>query len=134
MHKAVYSLSQNVTGTRIFPFDTVSRQVLGPTEPLIQWISAALSLGGKRPGREADHSPQSNAEVKRMHGCILPLPQYVPMSWCSLELQRQFYLFNFYPLCSNRFTLFFALVTGGAAYYTTLNVTTKQLQVRITHT
>jgi len=27
-------------------------------------LSGALSLGVKRPGREADHSPPSNAEVK----------------------------------------------------------------------
>jgi hypothetical protein len=30
---------------------------LGPTQPPIQWVPGALSLGVKRPGREADHSP-----------------------------------------------------------------------------
>jgi len=30
----------------------------------IQRVPGALSLGVKRPGREADHSPQSSAEVK----------------------------------------------------------------------
>jgi hypothetical protein len=30
----------------------------------IQWVTRALSLGVKRPGREADHSPPSSAEVK----------------------------------------------------------------------
>jgi hypothetical protein len=30
----------------------------------IQWVPGALSLGVKRPGREADHSPPSSAEVK----------------------------------------------------------------------
>jgi hypothetical protein len=35
-----------------------------PTQPPIQWVTGALSLGVKRPGREADHSPQSSAEVK----------------------------------------------------------------------
>jgi len=30
----------------------------------IQWIRGALSSGVKRPGREADHSPPSSAEVK----------------------------------------------------------------------
>jgi hypothetical protein len=29
-----------------------------------QWIPGALSLGVKWPGREADHSPPSSAEVK----------------------------------------------------------------------
>jgi hypothetical protein len=28
---------------------------LGPTQPSIQWVPGALSLGVKRPGREADH-------------------------------------------------------------------------------
>jgi hypothetical protein len=37
---------------------------LGPTQPPIQWERGALSLGVKRPGREADHSPPSSAEVK----------------------------------------------------------------------
>jgi hypothetical protein len=35
-----------------------------PTQPLIQRVPEALSLGVKRPGREADHSPTSSAEVK----------------------------------------------------------------------
>jgi hypothetical protein len=30
----------------------------------IQWVPGALSLGVKGPGREADHSPPSSAEVK----------------------------------------------------------------------
>jgi hypothetical protein len=51
-------------GLGIFLFATASRPVLGPTQPPIQWVSGALSLGVKRPGREADHSPPSSAEVK----------------------------------------------------------------------
>jgi hypothetical protein len=44
---------------------TTSRSVLGPTQPLIQWLPGALSVGVKRPGREADHSPPpSSAEVQ----------------------------------------------------------------------
>jgi hypothetical protein len=35
-----------------------------PTQPPIQWAQGTLSLGIKRPGREADHSPPSNAEAK----------------------------------------------------------------------
>jgi hypothetical protein len=41
-----------------------SRPALGPTQPPIQWVSEALSLGVKQPGSEADHSPPSSAEVK----------------------------------------------------------------------
>jgi hypothetical protein len=48
----------------IFLFITASRIALGPTQPPIQWVPGALPLGVKRPGREADHSPPSSAEVK----------------------------------------------------------------------
>jgi hypothetical protein len=51
-------------GLGIFHFTTASRTALGLTQPPIQWVLGALSLGVKRPGREADHSPQSSAEVK----------------------------------------------------------------------
>jgi hypothetical protein len=51
-------------GLGIFLFTTVSRTALGPTQLPIQWVSRALSLEVKRPGREADNSPPSRAEVK----------------------------------------------------------------------
>jgi hypothetical protein len=51
-------------GLIIFLFASVSRRALGPTQPPIQRVSEALSLGIKRPGREADHSPPSSAEVQ----------------------------------------------------------------------
>jgi hypothetical protein len=35
-----------------------------PTQPPVQWVPGAISLGLKRLGREADHSPPSSAEVK----------------------------------------------------------------------
>jgi hypothetical protein len=41
-----------------------SRTALGPTQPPIQWMKGALSLGVKRPRREADHSPPSSAVVR----------------------------------------------------------------------
>jgi hypothetical protein len=36
------------------------------TQPPIQWVPGALSLGVKRQGRESDHSPPTSAEVKKM--------------------------------------------------------------------
>jgi hypothetical protein len=36
----------------------------GAHTPPIQWAQGALSQRIKRPGREADHSPSSSAEVK----------------------------------------------------------------------
>jgi hypothetical protein len=54
--------SRQVLG--IFLFITASRTALGPTQPPIQWVPGALSLGVNWPGREADHSLPSSAEVK----------------------------------------------------------------------
>jgi hypothetical protein len=51
-------------GLGIFLFTPESRTALGSTQLPIQWVPGALSLGLKRPGREADHSPPSSAEVK----------------------------------------------------------------------
>jgi hypothetical protein len=55
---------------------------LGPTQPPIQWVPGSPSLGVKRPGREADQSPPSSAEIRecvelylhspiRLHGVVL---------------------------------------------------------------
>jgi hypothetical protein len=51
-------------GLGIFPFTTVSRPALGPTQHLIQWVPGAFSLGMKWPRREANHSLPSSVEVK----------------------------------------------------------------------
>jgi hypothetical protein len=70
----------------IFLFTTVSRPALGPTQRPIQWVPGALTLGTKRPSREADHSPPSNAKVEecvelyrhspiRLHGVVLSQAQ-----------------------------------------------------------
>jgi hypothetical protein len=57
-----------------FLFSTSSRQAMGSTQPPIQCVPGALSPGIKRPGRETDHSPPTNAEVKN-GGAIYPLPR-----------------------------------------------------------
>jgi hypothetical protein len=57
---------------------------LGSTQPPIRWVPGPVSLGVKRPEREADHSPPSSAEVKgclvlylhssiRLHGVVINL-------------------------------------------------------------
>jgi hypothetical protein len=51
-------------GLEIFFFTTAFRTALQPTQLPTQWVLGALSLGVKRPRREADHSPPSSAEVK----------------------------------------------------------------------
>jgi len=47
-----------------FLFAITSRSTLGPSQPPSQWVLGAISPEVKRPGREADHSPPSSAEVK----------------------------------------------------------------------
>jgi len=51
-------------GLGIFLFTTMSRMALGPTKPPIQCVLGALSLGVKRPGREAGDLLPSSGEVK----------------------------------------------------------------------
>jgi hypothetical protein len=76
-------------GLGIFLFATVSRTALGPTQPPTQWVPGALSLGIKRSGREADHSPQSSAEVKNGWS-YTSTPQYVFMAWCLVKHRDSF--------------------------------------------
>jgi hypothetical protein len=67
-------------GLGIFLFTTAFGTALVPTQPLIQWVLGALSLGVKRPGREADYSPPSSAEVKNAWS-YTSAPLYVFMAW-----------------------------------------------------
>jgi len=61
--------------TGIFIFTTVFRTTLGPTEtPLHLVLEAIITLGVKRLGREADHSPPSSAEVKNTSNCTFIHP------------------------------------------------------------
>jgi hypothetical protein len=51
-------------GVKDFPLASGSRPAPRPTQPPVQWIPGVLSPGVKaRPGRDADHSPPSSAEV-----------------------------------------------------------------------
>jgi hypothetical protein len=49
----------------IFLFATASRPALGPTQFPFQCVRGALFPELKQPGREADHSPPSGAEVNK---------------------------------------------------------------------
>jgi hypothetical protein len=68
-------------------FTTASRTVLGPIQPPIQWVQEALSLGVKRLGREADHSPLSSAEVKVCVELYLHSPN--TSSWRGAQLKEK---------------------------------------------
>jgi hypothetical protein len=72
--QAVYSLTMGWTigrlrfdprqRQRIFILAPASRPALGPTQTPIQWVPGSFPGGKARPGRDADHSPPSSAEVK----------------------------------------------------------------------
>jgi hypothetical protein len=67
-----------------FLFCISSRQVLWPTQPYIQRVERALSLGVKRPGREADHSPPTSAEVTKTW-VYTATPLYLFMAQCLIS-------------------------------------------------
>jgi hypothetical protein len=60
-----------------------------------QWVPGALSLGVKRPGREADHSPPSSTEVNNAWS-YTSTPKYALKAWCSVKKRRD--KFTFLPL------------------------------------
>jgi hypothetical protein len=83
-------------GLGIFLFTTASRTILRPTQPPIQWVLGTLFLGVKRPGRTADHSHPSSAEVKEWVELYLHSPN--TSSWHGAQLkeaqgQSYFYLY-----------------------------------------
>jgi hypothetical protein len=105
----------------------VYRTAQEPTQPPIQWAPGALSLGVKRPGREADHSPPTSAEVKecvelylhspiRLHGVTVKTQGqlhhlHLPVSYCLpiyvsffqvvsfLQVFQPKYCTNLFPQC-----------------------------------
>jgi hypothetical protein len=59
---------------------------LESTPPIIQWVPVALSLGVKRPGREADHSPPTSVEIKNAWNCTSTPPillHGVVLNWAT---------------------------------------------------
>jgi hypothetical protein len=72
----------------IFLFITMSRTALWPThQPPIQCVPGAPSLGVKRQGCEADHSPPSSAEVKEWVELYFHSPN--TLSWRGAQLKHR---------------------------------------------
>jgi hypothetical protein len=70
----------------IIPATTMFRMALGPTQPPIQWVPGAFSLGVKQPGCEVDHSPLSSAKAKECIELYTHSPN-MP-SWRGAQLKR----------------------------------------------
>jgi hypothetical protein len=84
---------------------------LGPTQPLIQWITRGSSLGVKWLGCEADHSPPSSAKVKEymelyLHSLNMP-------SWCGAQLKKKH---------RDNFTFYLYLYEEHLKYYTETDI------------
>jgi hypothetical protein len=80
----------DVISTFLFHFPTSCTYqyafVQYPTQPPIQLVPGALFVGVKRPGREADYSPHSSAEVKECVQLHLHSPN--TPSWRGTELRK----------------------------------------------
>jgi hypothetical protein len=63
----------------IFLSATAFRSAMGPTQPPIQWVPWAISLGIKWWAREVDHPCPFNAEVKNAWSYTYA-PSYVCMA------------------------------------------------------
>jgi hypothetical protein len=63
------------------------QNVSGSTQPPMQWVPGALSLGVERLGREADHSPPSSSEVKEWVELYLHSPNTPP--WRGAQLKHR---------------------------------------------
>jgi hypothetical protein len=85
--------SSSPGGGKNFHFSIMSRPALRPTQPPIQWVPGTLSPELKWPGREADHSPPTNAEVQKTWA-YTSTPPYVLMALRSISYaQGQLYLY-----------------------------------------
>jgi hypothetical protein len=64
---------------QIFLFSIVSRSFLWTNKLPIEWMQGAVSSVVKLPGREAEHSPPTSTEVKKMWICT-SIPPYAYMA------------------------------------------------------
>jgi hypothetical protein len=71
---------------------------MGPTQTPIQWVQEV-----KRPGRAADHSPPSSAEVKKIRIYVyIFIPPYVFMEYFTLPLPYMFTVIMIMKLVTSR--------------------------------
>jgi hypothetical protein len=98
-----YKMGNFLTSLATVSFSRRTLFPLRPTQPPVQWVPGALSLGVKRPGRGTDHSPPSSAEVKNASS-YTSTPLYVFMAWCLVNHRDfTFYLYLYLPTCGLKY-------------------------------
>jgi hypothetical protein len=78
-------------GCEFFSSPPLPERLWCPPRLLSNGYQGLFPWGVKRPGREADHSPPSRAEVKNAWS-YTSIPPYAFMAWCSVKAQGQLYL------------------------------------------
>jgi hypothetical protein len=91
--RAGWSGGSSPDGGGNFSLHNPSRPVLGPTQPPVQWVPGAISLGVKWPENEADHSPPCSTEVKYVWS-YTSTPQYAFKAWYSVKKHRDNFTFT----------------------------------------
>jgi hypothetical protein len=81
-----YGLDDRGVGVRVAVGSRIFSSPCRPDRPWgpIQWVPGALSPGVKGPGREADHSPPTSTEVKKMW-IYTSTPLYAFMALCLIS-------------------------------------------------
>jgi len=72
-----------------FLFSTAFRLALGPTQPPIQWVSGAHTLGVKLMGRKLTAHLHPVPRL-RLHGAVHPLLRYIFVVWCLVKHRDNF--------------------------------------------
>jgi hypothetical protein len=88
---------------------TMSKTALGPTQPPIQWVPGALSLGVNRPGREAHHSHPPSA-----WRYITLLPPCIFMAWDLVKQRDNLTLLLPLNGTASNFLIMAHMYTGGS--------------------
>jgi hypothetical protein len=77
-------------GLGIFLFTTVSRTAPGPTQPPIQWVQGAVSLGVKRRGVKLTTHLHLVPRSNNAWSYISTLSQYASIVWCLVKHRDNF--------------------------------------------
>jgi hypothetical protein len=85
-------------GSRIFSSPCLPDRLWGRPNLLSNGYWGIISPGVKRPELEADHSPPTSAEVKKIW-IYAPTPPYAVMTWCLVKHRDFIFYLSFLGSC-----------------------------------